>query len=125
MNRAFLLFIAEQIYSISLDVFVDFCNFASYGSKWRVNIFAGYLKNFGTGKPCSVLYGTGTNVADVIKTAASVEFNYKGLNVALECEYSNAAYANWFENRLIEDYRVGNVKGVMRVSYSFNHTWNL
>lgn len=98
---------------------------ASYGSKWRVNIFAGYLKNFGTDKACSVIYGTGTNVADVIKTAASVEFNYKGLNVALECEYSNAAYANWSENRLVEDYRVGNVKGVFRVSYNFNHTWNL
>lgn len=98
---------------------------ASYGSKWRVNIFAGYLKNFGTDKTCSVIYGTGTNVADVIKTAASVEFNYKGLNVALECEYSNAAYANWSENRLVEDYRVGNMKGVFRVSYNFNHTWNL
>ena len=98
---------------------------ASYGSKWKVNIFAGYIKNFGTDKSCSAIYGTGTNVSDVIKTAASVEFNYKGLNVALECEYSNAAYANWLENRLIEDYRVGNVKGVMRVSYSFNYTWNL
>jgi hypothetical protein len=98
---------------------------ASYGSKWRVNIFAGYLKNFGTDKPCSAVYGIGSNVSDVIKAAASVEFNYKGLNVALECEYSNAAYANWFGSRLVEDYRVGNVKGVMRVAYSFSHTWKL
>ena len=42
-----------------------------------------------TDKPCTILYGTGVNVSDVIKTAASVEFNYKGLNVALECEYTN------------------------------------
>lgn len=62
---------------------------ASYGSKWKVNLFAGYLKNFGTDKPCTILYGTGVNVSDVIKTAASVEFNYKGLNVVLECEYTN------------------------------------
>lgn len=97
----------------------------SYGTKWKVNLYAGYLKNFGTDKPCTNLYGTGTNVADVIKTAASLEFNYKGLNVALECEYSNAAYANLVANKLVEDYRVGNVRGVFRVSYSFNHTWNI
>lgn len=59
------------------------------------------------------------------KTATSLEFNYKGLNVAVECEYSNAAYANWLGNRLVEDYRVGNVKGILRVSYNFNHVWNL
>ena len=97
---------------------------ASYGSKWKVNLFAGYLKNFGTDKDCTALYGTGVNVADVIKTAASVEFNYKGLNVALECEYSNAAYAKYLEKKLQEDYRVGNIRGVLRVSYSFSHTWN-
>ena len=98
---------------------------ASYGSKWKVNLFAGYLKNFGTGKACTTFYGTGTNVADVIKTAASVEFNYKGLNVALECEYSNAAYAHWDSSALVEDYRVGNIRGVLRVAYSFAHTWNI
>ena len=97
---------------------------ASYGSKWKVNLFAGYLKNFGTDKECTTLYGTGVNVADVIKTAASVEFNYKGLNVALECEYSNAAYAKYLATKLVEDYRVGNIRGVLRVSYSFSHTWN-
>lgn len=96
---------------------------ASYGSKWKVNLFAGYLKNFGTSESCSALYGTGVNVADVIKTAASVEYNYKGLNVALECEYSNAAYANYIETKLLEDYRVGNIRGVLRVSYNFSHTW--
>ena len=98
---------------------------ASYGSKWKVNLFAGYLKNFGTDKACTTFYGTGTNIADVIKTAASVEFNYKGLNVALECEYSNAAYAHWDSSALVEDYRVGNVRGVLRVAYSFAHTWNI
>ena len=98
---------------------------ASYGSKWKVNLFAGYLKNFGTGKACTTFYGTGTNIADVIKTAASVEFNYKGLNVALECEYSNAAYAHWDSSALVEDYRVGNIRGVLRVAYSFAHTWNI
>lgn len=48
-------------------------------------IFAGYLKNFGTDKQCTIVYGIGSNVADVIKTATSLEFNYKGLNVAVEC----------------------------------------
>lgn len=48
-------------------------------------IFAGYLKNFGTDKQCTIVYGIGSNVTDVIKTATSLEFNYKGLNVAVEC----------------------------------------
>lgn len=48
--------------------------------------------------------------------------NYKGLNVALECEYSNAAYAKYIETKLLEDYRVGNIRGVFRVAYSFNKT---
>jgi hypothetical protein len=43
--------------------------------------------------------------------------------VALECEYSNAAYANYIETKLLEDYRVGNIRGVLRVSYNFSHTW--
>lgn len=79
--------------------------------------------NGGTSENCSVLCGPGVNVADVIKTAASVEFNYKGFNVALECEYSNAAYAKYIETKLLEDYRVGNIRGVFRVTYSFNKTW--
>ena len=35
----------------------------------------------------------------------------------------NAAYANYIETKLLEDYRVGNIRGVLRVSYNFSHTW--
>lgn len=69
---------------------------ASYGKKWRVNLFAGYLKTLGCNKTCTSFFGTGANnVSDVIKAATSVEFNYKGLNIGLEAEYSNAAYGYW------------------------------
>lgn len=97
---------------------------ASYGSKWRVNVFAGYLKTLGSDAECTAFYGTGTNVSDLIKTAASVEFNYKGLGIGLECEYTNAAYGHWEGKKLTPDYRVDNIRGVLRVSYSFSHTWN-
>lgn len=97
---------------------------ASYGSKWRFNVFAGYLKTLGSDAECSAIYGTGSNVSDLIKTAASVEFNYKGLGVGLECEYTNAAYGHWEGKKITPDYRVDNIRGVLRVSYSFSHTWN-
>lgn len=98
---------------------------ASYGSKWRVNVFAGYLKTLGSDQPCTAYYGTGANdVSDIIKAAASVEFNYKGLNVGLEAEYSNAAYGHWEGKKITPDYRVDNIRGVLRVTYSLSHTWN-
>ena len=97
---------------------------ASYGKKWRFNVFAGYLKTFGADQECLQLYGAGSNVSDIIKSAVSAEFNYKGLGIGLECEYTNAAYGHWEGKKLTPDYRVGNIRGVLRVSYSFSHTWN-
>lgn len=98
---------------------------ASYGKKWKVNVFAGYLKTLGSSQTCSSFIGTGaSNISDIIKTAASVEFNYKGLGVGLECEYTNAAYGHWEDKNIAPDYRVDNIRGVLRVSYSFSHTWN-
>ena len=98
---------------------------ASYGKKWKVNLFAGYLKTLGCDEVCTSFTGTGaSNISDIIKTAASIEFNYKGLGVGLECEYTNAAYGHWESKKITPDYRVDNIRGVLRVSYSFNHTWN-
>ena len=97
---------------------------ASYGKKWRFNVFAGYLKTFGADQECLQLYGAGSNVSDIIKSAVSAEFNYKGLGIGLECEYTTAAYGHWEGKKLTPDYRVGNIRGVLRVSYSFSHTWN-
>ncbi len=97
---------------------------ASYGKKWRFNVFAGYLKTFGADQECLQLYGAGSNVSDIIKSAVSAEFNYKGLGIGLECEYTNAAYGHWEGKKLTPDYRVGNIRGVFRIAYSFSHTWN-
>ena len=58
------------------------------------------------------------------EAATSVEFNYKDLNIGLEAEYSNAAYAYWENKKMISDYRVDNIRGVFRVCYNFSHTWN-
>ena len=97
---------------------------ASYGKKWRFNVFAGYLKTFGADKECVQFYGAGSNVSDIIKTAVSAEFNYKGLGIGLECEYTNAAYGHWEGKKITPDYRVDNIRGVLRVTYSLSHTWN-
>lgn len=97
---------------------------ASYGTKWRVNLFGGYLKTFGSDAECTQFSGTGTDVSDIIKAAASVEYTYKGLNVGLEAEYTNAAYGQWEGKKLTPNYRVDNIRGVLRVTYNFSHTWN-
>lgn len=97
---------------------------ASYGQKWRINLFGGYIKTLGSDQECLSYYGTGTDVSDIIKAAASVEFNYKGLNVGLEAEYTNAAYGHWEGKKITPDYRVDNIRGVLRVTYSLSHTWN-
>ena len=107
----------------NLDQIAYVC--ASYGKKWRINVFAGYLKTLGSDQTFTDFYGTGANdVSDIIKAAASVEFNYKGLNVGLEAEYSNAAYGHWEGKKITPDYRVDNIRGVLRVTYSLSHTWN-
>lgn len=97
---------------------------ASYGQKWRVNLFGGYIKTLGSDQACLSYYGTGTDVSDIIKAAASVEFNYKGLNVGIEAEYTNAAYGQWVDKKITPNYRVDNIRGVLRVTYSLSHTWN-
>ena len=60
---------------------------------------------------------------------ASVEYNYKGLNVALEGEFTGATYASLGKDMmrlkpLATDADVYNMRGVLRVTYTFSKDWN-
>ena len=106
-----------------------FC--ASYGKTWRVNVFGGYLKSLGYSKPIldTDIIGAGSNIDQMYRATASVEYNYKGLNVALEGEFTGATYASLGEDMmhlkpLATDADVYNMRGVLRVTYTFSKDWN-
>lgn len=106
-----------------------FC--ASYGKTWRVNIFGGYLKSLGYSKPVlgTDIIGAGSDIDQMYRATASVEYNYKGLNVALEGEFTGATYASLGEDMmhlkpLATDADVYNMRGVLRVTYTFSKDWN-
>ena len=42
----------------------------AYGKKWKPAVFLGYLKNLGTSDEISKMYGTGTNVDQLVSTSA-------------------------------------------------------
>lgn len=105
-----------------------FC--ASYGKTWRVNLFGGYLKSLGYSKPIlgTEIIGAGSNIDQIYRATASLEYNYKGLNVALETEFTGATYAALDSDMmhlkaLEKDADVYNIRGVLRVTYNFSKDW--
>lgn len=83
-----------------------------YGKKWKPGIFLGYAKNLGTPDELvsDKLYGTGTNVDQVVTAGAELTYNVKHWKFGAEYTYTSAAYGslNKSNGQIIDTHSVGN-----------------
>ena len=92
-----------------------------WGKKWKVGVFGGYMKNLGTTKEVSTLYGTGTDVDQLLSGTAEVTYNLPHWRIGLEYNYTAAWYGdlNPKNGKIINTHSVGNNRIVASCTYSF------
>lgn len=92
-----------------------------WGKKWKIGVFGGYMKNLGTTKEVSTLYGTGTNVDQIACGSAEVTYNLSNWKIGLEYNYTVAWYGSLNPNngKIINTHSVGNNRFVVSATYSF------
>ncbi|NQU35745.1 MAG: hypothetical protein HQ521_21155 [Bacteroidetes bacterium] len=74
------------------------------GKKWQFGVFAGYTQNLGAKENVSapiagqdLIYGFGTNIADLYRVSPRVIYNIDKLRFALELEYTVANYGSTYD----------------------------
>lgn len=91
-----------------------------YGDQTKVGLFGGYTKNMGTTEPIAGdTYGMALNVDYIYRVASTVSHKVKNVMMALELEYTVAAYgdvANEY-GEFTQSHEVSN----MRIMFSFFH----
>lgn len=92
-----------------------------YGSKWKAGIFLGYMKNLGTTDAVSKMYGTGTDVDQLLSGSAEITYNLPHWKIGLEYNYTSAYYGdlNHANGKIINTHSVGNNRIVASVLYMF------
>ena len=92
-----------------------------YGKKWKVGVFGGYMKNLGTGDAVTKMYGTGTNVDQLVSGSAEVTYNLPHWKIGLEYNHTSAWYGdlNQSNGKIINTHAVGNHRLVASVLYMF------
>lgn len=96
---------------------------AVYGKKWKPGIFAGYIKNLGTSDTLASdkLYGTGTDVDQVMTAGAELSYNVKHWKFGAEYTYTSAAYGSLdkADGRITDTHSVGNHRIVGVAMFTF------
>ena len=92
-----------------------------YGKKWKGGVFFGYMKNLGTDDAVSKMYGTGTNVDQLISGSAEITYNIPHWKIGVEYNYTSAYYGdlNNSNGKIINTHSVGNNRIVASVLYTF------
>lgn len=92
-----------------------------YGKKWKGGVFFGYMKNLGTDDAVSKMYGTGTNVDQLISGSAEITYNIPHWKIGIEYNYTSAYYGdlNNSNGKIINTHSVGNNRIVASVLYTF------
>jgi hypothetical protein len=95
------------------------------GSKIQAGVFGGILSNMGTKEPMSdagnAVYGLATNIAALWRVSPRVIFISNKTRIALEVEYTAAAYGSNYDVNYIPSTitPVANIRGLASVIYSF------
>ena len=93
--------------------------------KIQFGVFGGYLKNLGTKDPMSHLenkvYGLGTDISSLFRISPRVSITTGKVRVALELEYTVAAYGNEFNLNYIpaNTTKSANLRTLLAVCYFF------
>ena len=93
-----------------------------YGKKWKPGIFVGYIKNLGTADEMlgSTVYGTGTNVDQLLSTTFELTYNIPHFKVGAEYNLSTAWYGkNDKDGKVIDTHSIANNRLVLTAIYSF------
>ena len=96
---------------------------AVYGKKWKPGIFAGYIKNLGTSDALASdkLYGTGTDIDQVMTAGAELSYNVKHWKFGAEYTYTSAAYGSQdkADGKITDTHSVGNHRIVGVAMFTF------
>ena len=116
-----------------LNATISYLN-VSYGRKYRVNLFLGYMKNLGANED---LYDFGyagyriymkggnnfTHLNSIYRISPSVSYNIKAFNLGLEYEWTACTYGDLSGNGSIQNndnlHRVDNHRVCLMVKYNF------
>lgn len=94
-----------------------------YGQKWKPGIFVGYAKNLGTSDELESeqLYGTGTNLAQLVTAGAELTYNVPHWKFGLEYTLSSAWYGslNKSNGKIIDTHAVCNNRIVAVAMFMF------
>lgn len=93
-----------------------------YGKKWKPGIFVGYIKNLGTADDMlgSTVYGTGTNVDQILGTTFELTYNVPHWKIGAEYNYTTAWYGKNDKNGKVKDtHSVGNNRLVLSALFLF------
>ena len=92
-----------------------------YGKKWKVGVFGGYMKNLGTTDAVSKMYGTGTNVDELLSGSLELTYNLPHWKIGVEYNHTVAKYGDMDNNngKIVNTHGVGNNRFVASVLYMF------
>ena len=95
----------------------------SYGVKWKVALYAGYLKNYGTSDAKVVeIYGFGTDADAMYKISPLLIYTYKNFNFGAELSWTTTAYGDNDKAdyaRVKNAQNVTNFRNMLSVIYNF------
>lgn len=93
----------------------------AYGKKWKPAIFLGYMKNLGTSDEISKMYGTGTNVDQLVSTSAELTYNVPHWKLGVEYNLTSAWYGSMKSSngKIIDTHSVSNNRLVATVLFMF------
>ena len=92
-----------------------------YGKKWKPAVFFGYMKNLGTSDAVTKMYGTGTNVDQLVSASAELTYNVPHWKFGVEYNFSSAWYGslNPSDGKIIDTHSVSNNRLVATALFTF------
>lgn len=92
-----------------------------YGKKWKPAVFFGYMKNLGTSDAVTKMYGTGTNVDQLVSASAELTYNVPHWKFGVEYNFSSAWYGslNQSNGKIIDTHSVSNNRLVATALFTF------
>lgn len=109
----------EQEYSVNRNT-SSWINIV-YGKTWKAGVFFGYMKNLGTADAVTKMYGTGTDVDQLVSGSAEITYNLPHWKIGLEYNHTAAWYGdlNTANGKIVNTHSVGNNRIVASVLYMF------
>ena len=92
-----------------------------YGKTWKQAIFFGYMKNLGTSDAVTNMYGTGTNVDQLLSGTAELTYNVPHWKLGVEYNLTSAWYGslNHSNGKVVDTHSVSNNRLVATALFMF------